>query len=428
MHNRPNFKKYSVVTTGLLFSSALAVFIATGQPALSKPVVASLYSEGVTSYAASVQVGAPGSAAPYQYAAKADKQNSDLQAKADENKEPYSPSIMQKSTAGGKPAASQQPANFEQPAVSEPGLTVSDAQALAGKPENTNKIITSAEQPVSYRFVNANELNVRSGAGTDYEKVVTMKRKEKVELLSISGEWAKIRTSSGKTGYTLSEYLVAKESDVGPEEPIAYMFINADTLNVRSGASADTDKITTLKRGDKVGYFDKNGEWVRIQTSSGKTGYILSKYLVDDEKSVSRAEDSVSRASSAVSGDVTELAQQIADYSTNFQGVKYVYGGYSTKGFDCSGFVKYVYAHFGIAVPRTAADYAIFGEKVSRENLRPSDILLFDTDGGTWDVSHVGIYLGGDKFIHASTTKGRVIIMSLSEYRGQYYGARRVIK
>jgi len=94
---------------------------------------------------------------------------------------------------------------------------------------------------------------------------------------------------------------------------------------------------------------------------------------------------------------------------------------------DCSGFVKYVYAHFGIDVPRSSASYANFGQRVSRENLRPSDILLFDTDGGNWDVSHVGIYIGNNMFIHASTTKGKVVITSLSEYPAPYYGARRVI-
>ena len=410
MHNRTAYIKYSVI--GVLFSVTLIVFSATGRLDLSKPVAASLLSDDNIPFSASAQVDAS-CYAPDQNDSSAKEGDFDLQTKVDEIKSLYSSSAMQKSTVDAKPTEAQ------------PELTVSDAQAFAGKPVGSNKTMASVETPVSSEFVNANELNVRSGAGTDYDKVATLKRKEKIGLISVNGDWAKIQTSSGKTGYTLSEYLVANESDVNPEEPAAYWFINADTLNVRSGAGTDFDKITTLNRGDKVGYFDNNGEWARIQTS-GKTGYVLLKYLVDEkEKSVV-----VSRApvATAATGEVTELAQQIANYSTNFQGIPYVYGGYSKNGLDCSGFVKYVYSHFGIAVPRSSGDYANFGKKVARENLRASDILLFDTDGGGWDVSHVGIYLGGDKFIHASTSKGEVIIMSFSEYRGKYYGARRVIK
>lgn len=306
----------------------------------------------------------------------------------------------------------------------------STADAQVVEPEKAAPPVEE-KKPIGNCFVNADALNIRSGAGTDFEKIASLKRGDKIGLIDKTGEWARVQTSSGKIGYTLSEYLVDNEKSVEKaaaaiinevKQPTSELFVNASTLNVRSGASTEYDKVATLTRGEKVGFYGKNGEWAKIKTSSGKIGYTLYNYLVDSESSVDRA----APAATATSNEVTTLAQQIADYSTNFQGVKYVYGSYSTSGMDCSGFVKYVYAHFSIAVPRSAADYAGFGEKVSRENLRVSDILLFDTDkNGT--VGHVGIYLGGDKFIHASTSKRKVIIMTLSEYRGKYYGARRVI-
>lgn len=282
---------------------------------------------------------------------------------------------------------------------------------------------TPAEQITSYMYVNANQLNVRSGVGTDFDKLTTLKRGDKVGLFHIEGDWAKIQTESGIIGYTVAKYLVDSEDKVEPERPIAYWYINANELNVRSGPGTEYEKVETLKRGDKIGYFDSEGEWARVLTPSGNKGYMLMKYLVESESEVEKT----SSLPVAQSNAVTSLAQQIVEYSKNFLGVRYRYGGYSTSGFDCSGFVKYVYAHFGINVPRSSADYAGFGKRVSRENLRPSDILLFDTDGGNWDVSHVGIYIGGDKFIHASTTKGKVVIQSLSEYPAPLYGIRRVI-
>lgn len=302
-------------------------------------------------------------------------------------------------------------------------LTASISRGASDDLRSDSKTVASTEQVSTYMYVNANQLNVRSGVGTDFDKLYTLERGEKVGLIKQEGEWAKIQTESGIIGYTVAQYLVGSEAEVEPERPIAYWYINANSLNVRSGPGTDYEKIETLSRGAKIGYYATEGEWARIQTPSGKTGYMLLKYLVESESEVDRA----SSIPSAGSSTVTSLAQQIADYSKTLLGVRYVYGGYSTSGMDCSGFVKYVYAHFGINVPRSSADYAGIGKRVSRENLRPSDILLFDTDGGNWDVSHVGIYLGNDKFIHASTTKGKVVIASLSGYQAPLYGARRVI-
>lgn len=422
MQHKPRFDKHSFVIVIVFFLTSVAVLSAAGQPIASDPVA-------VTSCLISDE-DAP-------YSSSAVLPENDLQAKTEGNSIPNGSSSAP--TPSPVPVTTPAPTSTPTPAPttpvpastekSEPKLSESDALALAGGSGNANKTMASAETPASYRYVNANELNVRSGAGTSFEKIASLKRKDKVGVFSISGEWARIQTSSGITGYTLTQYLVAKLSDVEPEQPVAYWYVNADTLNVRSGAGTGYEKVATLGRGDKVGYFDKSGEWARIQTSSGKTGYVLAKYMVDNKSSVEYnvSRGDTSSASSAATGEVTALAQQIADYSTNFQGVKYVYGGSSTKGFDCSGFVQYVYTHFGIYVPRSSYEYASFGVKVSRDNLRPSDILLFDTDGGSWDVTHVGIYLGNDKFIHASSSKGKVVIMSLSQYLGKLYGIRRVI-
>jgi cell wall-associated NlpC family hydrolase len=228
-----------------------------------------------------------------------------------------------------------------------------------------------------------------------------------------------VSTQTQKTAAEAKPVVKTYNLPSADQEPSSYRYVNANSLNVRKGPGTEYDKITNLSRGEKVGVYKTDGEWTIIKTAKGSVGCVFTSYLVADEKSVERPE-------TAQGSEVTTLAQQIVDYSKTLQGIKYVYGGYSTKGFDCSGFTKYVYAHFGITVPRSSSQYVSFGKKVAREDLRASDILLFDTDNnGT--CGHVGIYLGNDKFIHASTSKGKVIIMTLSEYRGKYIGARRVI-
>jgi cell wall-associated NlpC family hydrolase len=113
---------------------------------------------------------------------------------------------------------------------------------------------------------------------------------------------------------------------------------------------------------------------------------------------------------------------RVADYAKRFRGVRYVYGGSSPRsGFDCSGFVRYVYAHFG--VPLAHSTYAQFdlGRRVSRSSLRPGDLVFFDGEG------HVGIYIGNGRFIHAPHTGTRVRIETLAGwYSSRFTGARRL--
>lgn len=123
----------------------------------------------------------------------------------------------------------------------------------------------------------------------------------------------------------------------------------------------------------------------------------------------------------------TGTGQDIVDYAKSFLGVKYVYGGTSPSGFDCSGLVYYCYKHFGYSVNRTAAGLAYSGTEVSSSDLQPGDILLFTSSGGSY-IGHTGMYVGSGQFIHAPRTGDVVKISSLSEdyYTRHYWGARRV--
>lgn len=134
--------------------------------------------------------------------------------------------------------------------------------------------------------------------------------------------------------------------------------------------------------------------------------------------------DSSSPGTSVGSGS----GQDIVNYAKKFLGVPYVYGGTSPSGFDCSGLVYYVYAHFGYRVNRTAASLAYNGTSVSSSSLKPGDILLFTEADGSY-IGHTGIYIGGGQFIHAPHTGDVVKISSLSDsyYTAHFAGARRVI-
>ncbi len=138
----------------------------------------------------------------------------------------------------------------------------------------------------------------------------------------------------------------------------------------------------------------------------------------------SRNRGGIDRFTGSILSRTSKIAQVLTRSAMHFLGVPYVFGGTSTSGFDCSGFVQHVFAMLGIGLPRTAdAQFDVGRPAVGGP--RPGDLVFFDTYGG---VSHVGIYLGHGKFVHASSSHG-VMVSHLSEsyWASRYVGAKRLI-
>ena len=121
-------------------------------------------------------------------------------------------------------------------------------------------------------------------------------------------------------------------------------------------------------------------------------------------------------------------AQILLSMARQYVGVPYVWAGRSPSGFDCSGFIYYVFDQLGYGLPRMADGQFEVGIPVSRNSLEPGDLVFFETyEPGP---SHVGIYIGNDQFIHASSGAGHVTVTPLNKtyYRDRYLGARRILK
>lgn len=131
----------------------------------------------------------------------------------------------------------------------------------------------------------------------------------------------------------------------------------------------------------------------------------------------------------SVLGEYTDAAEQLVDEALTYLGIRYRFGGTSpATGLDCSGLVLNVFRNaVGLDLPRTAREMADMGDKIGRQDLKPGDLVFFNTMRRTF--SHVGIYLGEGKFVHAPSSGGKVRVESIgTRYWAQRFnGARRLL-
>ena len=158
-------------------------------------------------------------------------------------------------------------------------------------------------------------------------------------------------------------------------------------------------------------------------TTGNITGYVSSSYLTSKKPS--------SGSSSSSDSSTSTSASKLISYAKKFLGKPYVWGAQGPNGFDCSGFTYYVFKNSaGITLPRTSSMQSKYGTYVSKSNLKPGDLLFFDTVGSNnGGVTHCGIYIGNGQMIHAASGQGKVVINNInsSYYVNAYVNARRVL-
>lgn len=261
-------------------------------------------------------------------------------------------------------------------------------------------------------IVNASDVKFRSGPDTSFDIIRTVDKNTSVVVLKKLEQWQQVRID-GVEGYIFGQYVTVVAAAAETADGSLIKYVNANSLNIRALPAASSEKLGELYRRNQVVYLENIAGWARIQTADGIVGYVLPDYLVDSETAVSRGNE--------------EKVERLLKLSKTFLGVRYVHGGNSMKGTDCSGFVKMAFAKVGITTPRSSSAYGSAGIRVAPENLRPGDVVIFDLRGNGV-IGHVGIYLGNDQFIHASSTLGKVVIAKYSTYNEIHMGARRFIR
>ncbi|MBZ4644689.1 MAG: hypothetical protein JG777_178 [Clostridia bacterium] len=205
-------------------------------------------------------------------------------------------------------------------------------------------------------------------------------------------------------------------------EEVAYGVVTGSCVNIREQPNTSCKVLGQLYRGEKVKVLGRSDEWIKISYNDNVEGWMHGAYISIRNPEVSRSGGQVDRGTSG------SLAADIIGFSKKFLGVPYKYGGTSPKGFDCSGFTQYVFKHFGININRVAHDQSEHGKKVDKKDLAPGDLVFFG-NVKTGYIDHVGIYVGDNQFIHASSPGSDVKYDSLNEgyYQRKYITARRII-
>ena len=255
-------------------------------------------------------------------------------------------------------------------------------------------------------------------------------RKEKLDTLKQTQ-----KESESKTEETAVEDTTTETEEKTETKTTKY--VNVEKANLREKASKDSSTVQSISKNTVVTVVGTEGTWSKVEVD-GKTGYILSELLSSDKVKESTNNTTKDKNTTSTKNNVTNRGEEVdrsqsansgnvVSYASSFLGTRYILGGASPSGFDCSGFTMYVYGKYGVNLAHSARAQSSVGTAVDRANLQAGDLVLFKGATGN-SIGHVGIYIGGNNFIHASNPSDGVKItsMSTSYYQTRYVTSRRV--
>ncbi len=337
---------------------------------------------------------------------------------------------------------------------------------------------------LGYGLVKCSAANVRAAANTDSDPVGCMAEQDVVTITGITDGWYQVALSDGSTGYVRSD-LVDPTAEIPAEKIFDYAVIQCAAANLRSAPDSSSTKTDVLYNGSLCTLVQQVGDWYEVQYGDA-TGYVLASLVsttnsaedgstnvetlvqaLDREEAEAAAAQAAATQTPAKTEESTSYSDtsyeddndsqddyedyedyeddtsyeepsyetpsynessssSIVDVALSYLGVPYVWGGTTPSGFDCSGYVQYVFRQCGYSISRTATPQYDDGYPVSYSELQPGDLVFFERTYDDTGITHVGIYIGGGDFVHAGG--GCVKISSLSEsyYSSRYYGACRI--
>lgn len=335
-----------------------------------------------------------------------------------------------------------QPNGEEVPSAQPGGEDITDAEPDAEEPapqedaEPENEYANLAIAQVDHY------VNVRREPNTDSEILGKIYNGAVAQILETAGEeqdWFHV-VSGSVTGYIKAEFFLYGDAAAEAVDNYLtrYATVIADRLNVRKEPGTDSSRIGFITHGEKVRILEQLGDWMLVQYTEDKTGYVASEYVtvseefiyaksIEEERAELEAQREMARrmaqqeiavpentAVTPLTPPATvyttneELRSSIVAYAMQYLGYPYVHGGRSlATGTDCSGFTCYIYADFGYSISRTpSGQYSSAGRSIDYSEIQPGDIICY----GKSKCTHVGMYIGDGQIIHAANSRKGVVI------------------
>lgn len=322
-----------------------------------------------------------------------------------------------------------------------------------------------------YARVKGDRITIRLGPDENYRRLTLLDHGTEVILNRQAGDWYQIELPSGRTGWMRSDFLSmgSKGGNFTPSQiartaPRSEKTVKSQPVRiarksrVRAESAGERRHRLALARMTKKQRAAAIRHELALENMSSKERRALARQTrkLQERRRIARRHDEDDRPTrrsqrrrivnhvvkksnhsyasashsrrrgSRPEADAPDTDTDVVRTAYAYRGVPYHFGGTSRNGFDCSGFTGYVYRKKGVSLPRTAAEQFSRGKRVSSKELKAGDLVFFHTTRR--GVSHVGIYAGEGKFVHASSGGGRVRVDSLSSgyYKSRLVGARRV--
>ena len=361
--------------------------------------------------------------------------------------------------------------------VNQEGAVETDSTPVVEQEENATEIENEKARNGKHKLIKSEELKITPLINSI--TIMNLDNEENVNVVETINDWARVETKnncgwlryenlqkvditnssleSSKEEENKTQQLEDKEEEKQPEskeEPkveeqvTKTRYINVEAANLRQKPDTASEVLQSLTINTSVTVLSESNGWSKVKVD-GKEGYVSTRLLSDTQTQTSRGNqtprstenvnqeatssetsknvenaNNQNNANNQVLAVASTKGAEVVEYAKKYIGSKYVYGGTTPSGFDCSGFTSYVYKNFGVSINRTAATQYSNGTSVSKSNLQAGDLVMFGKSG----INHVGIYIGGGMMVHAANSSRGVTTDTINSgyYCTNYVGARRI--
>jgi cell wall-associated NlpC family hydrolase len=299
-----------------------------------------------------------------------------------------------------------------------------------------------AAQPVGTPIVGTTtgvNVNLRSGPSTKYRVITKLPKATKLEVIGHQAGWYRVATSRGTVGWVIDDFLSVATAPSAASVPTKSVSakLNANSVNLRQGPHTRYASYGKLAKGVQVTVLGRVDGWYQVRSPRGTIGWIAADLLTISSAAAQAVPVTTNvpalpsvQADRAAAAPIQQqsvpavLSSDAGRLALRYVGTRYVWGGTSPRGFDCSGLVQYVYRQLGVSLPRTARQQfsQARGQRINNlGSLAPGDLVFFVRTTSARGITHVGMYVGNGMMVTANSPSTGV--QKVSVY-GKYWRSR----